>query len=215
MVPGRDAHATPGRQRGRRAHALRRRRGAAPASSHSDRAPARPSAPECGPWRRDTPTGGPPHRRSRGRRCSGVLDVGRGSRRHVRSRGLGGERAAVHLGQVDSPLHPVGERVERAHRVMPAHPEFEGEVVARPCRDADERQVVRGLRSQARAANPARPAAPSPDLGLTNRTGRRGGSQELHPYRFALRPDRLLFRGAPLGVCSPGHLLPYDSVPRR
>ncbi len=54
------------------------------------------------------------------------------------------ECAAVHFCQVDPPLYPIGERVERARHVLPIHSEVEREVVSCPGRDADERHPMRG-----------------------------------------------------------------------
>ncbi len=53
------------------------------------------------------------------------------------------EEAAVHLRDVDPALDTVAERVERADHVVSIDPEVEREVVARPGRDADEREPVR------------------------------------------------------------------------
>ena len=51
------------------------------------------------------------------------------------------EHPAVHRGQVDPPLHPRGERVQRTDRVVPVQAEVLGEVVAGAGRDADVRDA--------------------------------------------------------------------------
>ena len=63
------------------------------------------------------------------------------------------EHAAVHLRHVDLALDPAGERVQRAGQVVPVHAHVEREVVARPGRDAHERDPVR--------APPPRPRPPA------------------------------------------------------
>jgi len=48
------------------------------------------------------------------------------------------EHPAVHIGQVNLALDPVGERVQRAHRIVSVDPQIKGEVVTRARGNADE-----------------------------------------------------------------------------
>ena len=57
-------------------------------------------------------------------------------------RGVVDEDALVERREVDAPLDPVGERIERADDVVPVEAEVEGEVVARAGGDADVGNVM-------------------------------------------------------------------------
>ena len=75
-------------------------------------------------------------------------------------RGVVDEDALVERRQVDTPLDPVGERVERADDVVPVETEVEGEVVARAGRDADMGDVMphgNGGDQRLRAITPRHP----------------------------------------------------------
>jgi hypothetical protein len=54
------------------------------------------------------------------------------------------EQPAVYLCHVDPALDPIAERVQCAGQVMAVHPYVEREMIARPGRNAHEREVVRG-----------------------------------------------------------------------
>ena len=54
------------------------------------------------------------------------------------------KQPAVYLCHVNPTLYPVAERVERPTHVVAVHPHVEREVIACPCRNAHEREVVRG-----------------------------------------------------------------------
>ena len=52
------------------------------------------------------------------------------------------EQPAVYLCHVDPALDPIAERVQRAWQVMAVHPYVEREMIARPGRNAHEREIV-------------------------------------------------------------------------